>query len=554
MAGPSPEYLAGLASAFDAGAGQAGVTPMQFAPESPKVQPYGDVSLPGEAPIVLPGVQPAPALPPAGPPTAAQAAAAEPAQAQSGGPPAPPAEPAAPSGVDPQQVEFKPVGGGVRPAGELYARGPQQNAHLMASFDAPGEAAGRVTLRNALQAEQEELMYEAEADRAQTRQQAAERVALRRQAEMEHLSIDFQDQIQKLGQMKLNQGRWWGNQSTGDKIGNTLLVLMGGFFGGGNGALDRVSKQIDQDIEAQKFEYQAAADQAKGTQTAFGMLMDRYQSEDAATAAAKAAALEFTAARANAMRAKWKGTESVNDLDQFLAKLEAERQKTIAEGFKYIPASVSAPKYQMAFRGRVAPGTFTEAQAQQNFLKYQTDPAQKTDEVITKGEVDLGVGVGTARAKAQAEQAGKEKQFAVNLPNGETLYAPNEKIAERVRGLATSLQSSRQTLTQAKQLRSGVEWAVPGSGDRAALEALKADLITDFKTAKELGALSGPDMDLALAAVGEIDARSPAALKKLETYISKSESGLRNYLKTIPGAPEKSTGKMPGSFKPAGGK
>ncbi len=556
MAGPSPEYLQALAGAFDAGAAQSGVAPAPPPPpESPKVSFYGDSSLPsgvGSAPVQLPGIQPAPAPAPAGPP------APPPMQATPAGPPVQNAGPSTGNGqvsdLDPEQVEFRPVGGGSRPAGEAYLRGPKQHEHLMNMFEPPAEAARGVGLRTYMQAQHEQDMYDAEADSALKRQEAAERVQLRRQQEMETLAIDYQDQVQRLGQMKLDQTRWWGNQSTGEKIGNTILVLMGGFFGGGNGALDRVSKQIDQDIEAQKFEYMAAQDQAKGTQTAYGMLMDRYQSEDAATAAARAAALDYTAAKANAMRAQWKGTESANDVDQFLAKLQAEREKTIAEGFKYIPATAGAPKYQMAFRGRVAPGLFTEAQAQQHFLKYQTDPAQKTDEVITKGEVDLGVGVGTARAKAQAEQAGKEKQFQVVLPSGETLNAPNEKVMERARALSTSLQSTRQTLAKAQQLRSGVEWAIPGSGQRAELESLKADLITEFKTAKELGALSGPDMDLALGAVGEIDARSPSALRKLETFVAKSESGLRNYLKTIPGAPDKATGKMPGSFTAHGKK
>jgi hypothetical protein len=53
---------------------------------------------------------------------------------------------------------------------------------------------------------------------------------------------------------------------------------------------------------------QVAGDQVKGQQTAYGLMMDRYRSDEVATAAARTAALDYAASKANAMKAQWAGT------------------------------------------------------------------------------------------------------------------------------------------------------------------------------------------------------------------------------------------------------
>lgn len=471
--------------------------------------------------------------------------AAGPPQAQAAPMPSPP-----PEDVDPRQVEFRPMGGGGKPAHEDPTRGPKQNAHLLAAFDPPAEAAQNIGLRNAMQANQEEVMYERQAEAAQQRQDAAERVAIRRQQEMQALHADYSDQVAKLGQMHLDQGRWWGNLSTGDKIGNTLAVLLGG-FGGAGAAFSRVASQIDQDIEAQKFDYKAQSDQLSGKKTAFGMLMDRYQSEDAATAAARAAALDFTAAKVNGMRASWKGTESANETDAFLGKLASDRENTIAAGFKLIPAQAGGAKYQMAIRGHVAPGLFSEKDAQANFLKYQSDPAVKTDETITKGEVDAGVGLTVARGKAQAEHAGTAKDNSVVLPSGETVVAPGSVEAKELRELSAQDMKIRTLVARAKVLRE--EGFALNPGNAGELQSLQQQLRTAFSVSAKLGALSKDDIKIADGAVGNLTnplSLSSAPDRALESYAKMVRNDVVNRVKTYSGGREaapKATGKLPPS-------
>jgi hypothetical protein len=304
-----------------------------------------------------------------------------PAQAAPQAPSPPPAQPQGPA----PDVQFRGLGGGVSPAHEAATRGPVQNQHLMASFDAPMEAAGRMEDRSRWLAEEERNAFELEAGKAMERQATAEKVALQRQAEMERRAIDFEEQVQNLGQMHVDSNRWWASKSTGDKIGTAVLAFLGGLGAldpkgnGRNIVWEHIVKEMDEDVEAQKFDAMVQMKQVEGAQNAYAMALDRYRNEDAAHAAARAAAIDFTMAKVNQLQAQWKGAEAANAADDLRARLAMERERTIAAGLKFIPAQAAPGRYEMVIHGQRAPGTFSEKDAQAAWLKHHADRVERVE-------------------------------------------------------------------------------------------------------------------------------------------------------------------------------
>lgn len=382
----------------------------------PAPAPAGGPSLgwlSGAAPLLN---EPAPAGPLASMPPPAMSSAATPPPAPAAPPPAPAASapigppPPPPPKRDVPDVQFAPVGGGVRPAGEADIRGPRQNAHLMASFEDPLAAADRMDLRSQLQAQREADQYEINAQQALEQQEAAQKVQLQRQGQLERAQMDFEDQVQKLGQMKLDSNRWWASKSTPDKIGTAILAFVGGlsvFDPRGNGenlAYKAIMREADQDLEAQKFDYMTQMDQAKGAQNAFALAMDRYKNEDAAAAATRAASIDFALAKLGQVQAQWKGTEAANAADELRAKLLSERERTIAAGIRFVPAASAPNKYKMIIRGQEVPGLVDEKTAQQYAVEHGVKPAERVDEEMVKGGINFATEMGKAGAK-RAEKA-----------------------------------------------------------------------------------------------------------------------------------------------------
>jgi hypothetical protein len=316
----------------------------------------------------------------------------------------------------PADVQFLGVGGGVRPAGEADIRGPRQNQHLMQSFEAPLAVADRMDLRTSMAAQRESDEYAIQAENAMQREEAAQKVALQRQAQMERLSMDYEDSVQQLGQMKLDDNRWWANKSTPDKIGTAILAFVGGLAvfdpkgDGRNLAYEAIMREADRDIEAQKFDYMVKGEQAKGAHNAFAMAMDRFHNEDAAAGVARAAAIDYSLARLGKVQAEWKGVESQNAADELRAKLLSERERTIAAGIQFVPAKAVGGGYRMVVRGQVIPGIVSEKDAQRIALEHGVKPAERTDEILTKGGVDVAIERGKLAGKG-AEKRDEGAKF-----------------------------------------------------------------------------------------------------------------------------------------------
>lgn len=410
MAGPSQAWLqSGMPDLSGMGIG----TP----------PPAGPVFVPlGGPPAPVPAPEPVPAGPPAPPPPPAPA-------------PAPVAAPAAPAPAPQQQaapmppdVQFVRVGGGSSPAREAPTMGPQQQGHLLASFAPQERAAEAIADRTQQQAINEQVVYQQQAEAAQARQEAAVAVKQRRTDELESLQQDYSDTVAKLGQMHLDSNRWWATKTTGDKIATGILAFLGGLgamgTGGPNLAWEAIRRDMDADIEAQKFDYQTQMDRAKGAQNAFAMAMDRYGSEDAATAAARAAALDFAQAKVGQLQGQWKGIDAQNAADDLRGRIAAEREKTIASGFRYVPATQQASRYAMMVRGQMLPGTVSEDKAQTYTLEHGVKPAEAVDLKMVEGGIKAATEGKANAAKDAKDQAAR---WVPTSSTGKGYFAPTEK-------------------------------------------------------------------------------------------------------------------------------
>lgn len=500
----------------------------------------------------------APAGPPPPPPPPAGSPGVAPPSKEMFGPPNPNAQPASmPQEQQPQQdispdVQFSPVTSGGSPAREVSTRGPKQEALLDRSFEHPLIANEQIRDRNTEMAGREAEMYEQQAAQALERQAAFERQAQRRAQEMQMLQADYQQTIGELSRFKLDNNRVWNNTSTLDKIGATLLAIIGGVAagpGGNNIVLQSINGTIQEDVDNQKRAYEQGLELAKGQQSAFGMAMHRYQSEDAAYHAALAAGQEAVAAKINGMKAHWKGAQSQNEADAVAGDLLFKADQNKAAGMKYLQPTMGSTKYKMTVRGQEIPGLVSEDKAQGYTIEHAVKPGEEADKALLGGAIQGRLQ--SQKAQLDAQKAGKD--HIVVLPNGDEIAAPTDKDAEKLRTLSMAVDNAQQLVAEAKRIRKSAGWHLdPGSIRR--LEGIQSELTLAFKDRGGLGALSGPDMDLAVGATGKVANHvAPGIEAQLDQFTGRTNAALRNYVKTIKNAPPKSAGVMPGSFQPKAG-
>jgi hypothetical protein len=504
-------------------------------------------NLPGPSDVLGRGQEPTTPPPPAGEPVA---------EPSGGEPPMPAAaQPVAagPAGAGagapmPSDVQFRAVSAPGRPAGEATVVGPQQRAHLLGQFDPLEQAGAEAGFRSQALAAEEAAMFEREAESAQARQEASERVQLRRQQELEVRQREFDATVNDLAKQQVDSGRYWASQSTGEKIGWTIAAVLGGFGHGGQGrniGFDSLMANIDEDVALQRETYQRGLDFAKNQQTAFGMALDRFHSEDAAAAVARTAALDTAQMRVNQMAAQWKGAEAANQAQMLGAQLAAEREKTMAAFLRFVPAAGGGTRYQMAVRGDVLPGTVSEKEAQRLMIEHGTKPAEKMDEHTYQAGLD----VIKERAKGEAKGQADKKALVVRLPNGEEVEAPTAGDAKELREASEAVEKTKRLVAEAKKIRSGWAFRAPLTQDRRRLQQIQADLVTHFGVQNKLGALSEADMELARAGTAELFDVGSGVESALDRLNETSVAQLTNRVKTYGDASPRARGQMPASLK-----
>lgn len=457
-------------------------------------------------------------------------------------PPPPSPEPPPPPAGRPGGNEYPLLtipGSGSMPAHEVERRGPSLLAAQGARNLASEETIGRVLDRNEQAAQTEYAVALDQERQARAREAAIQQSIAERDQEMAQRQADFDDTARQLGKMgTIDRDRFWASRSTGQKIAGFIEMALSGF----TGTPSLIRKRIDDDIKAQEFAYYATRDTAQSKQTAFAQAMQKYGNADAARAMAKAAALDSIQAQFGQLSAKWKGTESANRADMAAAALQDEKMMQIAQGIQFVPA-------QRAGRRFIDPRTgliYSESEAKALSAKVDERDFENRKQVAGIGGQ---LAVEDARSqndlvKAQIAAQKDVRGQLVKLPNGDVVQAPTDKEADTLRGMSSAVSNAQQLVNEAIEIRSDPTWAVSGP-KRDRLKQIGSELTLAFKDRGQLGALSGPDMELAQAATANLTGLRPGTSERLADFARVTNRALQNRVKTIPGAPDTAQGQLP---------
>lgn len=457
--------------------------------------------------------------------------------------PKPAAEPLFPRGV-----QFQPVAIPGKPAREVPNRGPKQNALLESSFEPGLEAADRIQFRSALAAQHEADQHDLMADQYIAQQEAIQRRAEQRAFELQQMRMNYESHIQKLGEMSLDTNRLWSNASTMDKVGATVLAFFGGALLSPGKVMDIVQKRITDDVDAQKFEYEKGLNIAKAKQSTYGLALEQYQNEDAAYQAAMSAGQMAAAQKVASLQAQWKGTEAANDADMLRANLLSGAARSAAAGFSFLQPTIGGNKYRMAIRGQTIPGLVDEKTAQGFTTKYGVEPSERVDEAFVKGGIDSTLQAQKNAGDIQKELIQHRGQNQVVLPNGETVMAPDKEEAGKLREVVTQVKLTQRLTQQAKEIRADATWRASPE-KRALLGQIQEGLKTQFGVMNKLGALSKDDLVIAIGGTADLFQVGSGVEARLDRLANEALRGQIDRVATYPGAPPKSSGQMPGSFK-----
>lgn len=430
-------------------------------------------------------------------------------------------------------------GGGIIPAHEVETRGPSL---LKAQGQANSAVQGAIQDIGArtVDAATHEYGQALEQERAaRLREAAAQRSMAEREEELAQHQADFDQSAQALAKTSIDPNRFWASRSTGQKIAAMISLGLGGFVsgakGGSNIGLDILNTAIDRDIKAQEDAYHVARDVVGARQTAFAMAMQKYQNVDAARAMARAAAIDSVQGTLAQNAALWKGTDAANRASMASAELQNNRMQQIANGVRFILPQAQ----QRTFFDPRTGLRYTEAEAK-GLDKELRGYEQKREEIGLNTAGDI------TKELVKGDAAGQKDLRAelVTLPNGDTIRAPNAAEAVKLRDLSQAVSNAQQLVAEAKAIRASNTWRVNPSA-RARLHEIQSSLTVGFKNTAGLGALSGPDFDLANSGTGDLFSLSPGVDAQLDSFQARSTKALQNRVRTLPGAPETAQGKLP---------
>ena len=356
---------------------------------------------------------PPPVLPPASP------------QTSMSGPSMPPpllARPDAPQMATEEPDVRMVSAGGFTPAREVAVRGKTQMAAIEKGLAAQDAATRANEERSKTDALNEMLLQQKHVDEFRAHEERAAAEAEARKAELQQMRDTAAQHSEELAKSSVEPGRFWASQSTPNKIGSTIALFLGGFGGGENQVLGMLQKQIDRDIEAQKFSYEAKKGGVERERSAFADAIQAYGSVDAATSIARAAGLDAMKSEIIQQAAKEKGTAAQNNAAKMISEIEARRQEEIAKSVVFQQAQASGPMFRK--KGISVPLTRNELYGiEKDELKGQYDTSNKIAEDTVKGRIEL--------QKSNAKKLEDEKKlFVPTGPNGAGYMAGSDSEAK----------------------------------------------------------------------------------------------------------------------------
>ena len=145
-----------------------------------------------------------------------------------------------------------------------------------------------------------------------------------RQKKMDKVINDLDETFKQIEQKKIDPNRYWANKSTGQKIMMGLGTFLAGLGGGDNRVLQYVNKQIQNDIAAQKDQFDR---QGQRAQNMYKVMLQRFGDERKAEAATEAMMIKSMQQRINA---KVAGSKSAT-IRANAAKMKLDMNVRLAE-------------------------------------------------------------------------------------------------------------------------------------------------------------------------------------------------------------------------------
>lgn len=191
------------------------------------------------------------------------------------------------------------------------------------AFDATDQANTDINARAQAQSKEEQGLAQTRIDSAKAAQEDFKRADEEHQGEATQIRHDYSERAKDLANYHEDPNRFWNSRNTAQKVSGFLGIALGGFLQGatgrGNPALEMIDKAVDQDIAAQRHEYEAKKDSLEAQRSSFGMAMEQFHDKIAATNVLRMAAYDRVQADAEMMAAKNKGTVAQNNFQMVAA-------------------------------------------------------------------------------------------------------------------------------------------------------------------------------------------------------------------------------------------
>lgn len=499
---------------------------------APKVNPY-DAPIP-EAPgtiarpVVAAPPEPVAAVAPAGPPAPPEGAA-----------PTPQTEPA-----QPEQRFVQVSGGHSAPAHDVQTK----SAATMAGYEQAHQAAEQGVQDSAMRAREDEARiaatYEQQARHQMAQADAQEVAGVKRAQELDAVRSDIDTTSQQLAKTKIDPKRAFKNMSGGEKALSIFSVLLGGVASGlagtKNVALAQFEKQMDRDIKAQEFAYQAGMDRLGAQKSDYAMAMQKYGQEDAAASMSRLSYLDAAKMQVEQAMTHAKGSDKLDHLQDVHAQILEKRAKVHDAATKYVQASRSGPTYLDTRYGDVV--SREKANARKG---HEGELAYKNMLAITKG---TALESAKAQAKVEAEGAKDLTARTFVAPDGRAVVARTPAEAQDLSKAAASVRKVQGMVQRASKLREKRLSTLNPLEQRriaAELKSIQSDMVTEYGVQHQMGALSGPDMELAVGGVGNIASWAPGSDAGTREYMRTVYRGWNTRLASLPGAPANTAGAAP---------
>jgi hypothetical protein len=288
--------------------------------------------------------------------------------------------------------------GGMTKAHEARTAG----ASVLGAYDnamgAEQSAAQNIGARSIAGAEMRQEMYRQQAEDMQAKADALEGVRAKRADELNAMRQDFESTSAELAKAKIDPDRRFREMSGGEKALSVFSILLGavadGAAGKENRALQQFEKQVERDIASQKFAYDAGLNRAEQQRTAYGLAMQKYGQEDAASNVARMSYLDAAKMKIEQAQSMAQSDDARNKFDSMLADIEGKRADIIAKTTAYIQPRATEAQFFDTRSGAILSGSQANAQ---KLTEY--NDARKTGLEIDKG-VTLEAAKGRAEGKA----------------------------------------------------------------------------------------------------------------------------------------------------------